>query len=316
MLAVRRLLVPTDRGPCAAHAYAHALRLATVFEAELHLVYADVPTDSLFDEQPVPLSPAPDGIRLVEATAYGDSIAEALLGYAEAHEIDLIVMGTHGRTGLAHFFLGSIAERIVRGAACPVLTVRTPRKEGERLDPSSIGLSPIRRILAPIDFSERAEAALKHAVALAEPFGATIDVLHAVDVPVLPEFYDTGLLGATPDLVERSRDSLGRIIEHVVPAALRGEILVEVDVPATAIVDAARNRETDLIVMATHGLTGMKRFTLGSVAERVVQRAACPVFTVKSFGKSLLPSEAEQGAAVTVIAERGNSSSASSAAVL
>lgn len=287
MLDLQRILVPTDGGPCAAHAYAYALPLAA--GAELHLVHGDVPTDKIDDDPTVPLPASPSDLRLVEATASGNSVAEALLGYAEREDVDLIVMGTHGRSGLAHLFLGSVAERVVREATCPVLTVRADRNTDTVPE-----AKPVRRILAPVDFSERAEVALKHAVALAERYDATVDVLHAVDVPALPDLYDVGIIAVTPDLVERSRTALAGLVEQVIPEAYRGQVVVQVDTPVAAILDVARDQDTDLIVMATHGLRGLKRFTLGSVAERVVQRAPCPVFTVKSFGKSLLTEEPEQ----------------------
>jgi nucleotide-binding universal stress UspA family protein len=112
-----------------------------------------------------------------------------------------------------------------------------------------------------------------------------------VDPNVLPDTYGLGLLwaDALPDLVERSEDELRRVAERLLGPGRLGEVTVVVDTPAAAILDAAGRLGTDLIVLATHGQTGLKRFALGSVAERVVRYAPCPVFTLKSFGKSLVP---------------------------
>jgi nucleotide-binding universal stress UspA family protein len=292
MLALRRLLVPYDRGPCTASALARAFALAERFRAEVHLVHVETTVADLDDDPAVTLEEPPPSLALVRATVPADDVVGGILRYVADHDVDLVVMGTHGRHGLAHVFLGSVAERVVREAPCPVLTVRP---DAEAAAPGRFG-----HLLVPLDFSERAEAALQHAAALADAFDARVDLLHAVDPNVLPDTYGLGLLwaNALPDLVERSEGELRRAAERLLGPARLGEVMVVVDVPAAAILDAARRLGTDLIVMATHGQTGLKRFALGSVAERVVRYAPCPVFTVKSFGRSLLaPTETAASAA-------------------
>ncbi len=281
MLVLRRLLVPTDRGPCAAAAYAHARRLARLTDAELHLVHAETVTDEVQDDPAVTLPP-PDGLRLVEATVTGDTVAGALLNYAEQHGMDLIVAGTHGRTGLAHWLLGSVAERLVREAPCPVLTVRACDEPAAP--------PPIRRILAPVDFSARSEHALRHARALADLYDARVDLLHVVAATLAPEAYGLGLVWdeAIPEVLVRSREALAEVAARLLGDARTGALTVEVGSPADVVLSATEAEPIDLVVMATHGLTGFRRFALGSVTERVVQHAACPVFTVKSLGRSLV----------------------------
>ena len=292
MLKLRRILVANDRRACAARAYAHALRLAERFGAEIHLVEADVPHDRVYDEPEVDLPRPPSDLHVEWATMRGDAVAAVLLDYAEANDIDLIVMGTHGQRGLGHFFLGSTAERVVRETRCPVLTVRVDSGAALAEDHPS----RIHRILVPIDFSDRSEETLRYAFELADVWDAEVDVLHALNVPTTPDIYGLGEETwsiTVPDLVERSREALKRAVRNATGDAHLGEVIVEVDTPAAAILDAAERLGTDLIVIATHGLTGLERFALGSVTERVVRRAACPVFTVKSFGRSLLPPLAE-----------------------
>jgi nucleotide-binding universal stress UspA family protein len=283
MLALRRLLVPYDRGPCTAAALGYAFPLAERFGAEVHLVHVETPAAALDDDPAVTLEEPPPSLALVRTTVDAEDVVGGLLRYVAGRDVDLVVMGTHGRHGLAHVFLGSVAERVVREAPCPVLTVHAGAEAGAP--------GRLRRLLVPLDFSERAEAALRHAAALADAFDARVDLLHAVDPHVVPDTYGLGLLWAEalPDLVGRSEGALRRVAERLLGPGRLGEVLVVVDAPAGAILDAAERLGTDLVVMATHGQTGLKRFALGSVAERVTRYAACPVFTVKSFGKSLVP---------------------------
>ena len=241
------------------------------------------------------LPPPPADVHVVEVEVPGMTVPEALCRYAHEQRVDLIVMGTHGRRGVAHFALGSLAEEVVREAPCPVLTVRrTASPDASR----SAGPPAARRLLVPVDFSERSEVALRHAVALAEALGGRVDLLHAVDLPALPTFYGVTTLASLPDLVTHSRAALRKIVRRLLPEGVRGDVLVETDAPAAAILAAVQQRRPDLVVMATHGLRGLKRLALGSVAERVVQRAPCPVLTVKSFGRSLLTEPQPQEAAV------------------
>ena len=284
MLAVHRILVPTGHGPCAVSAYAAATRLATAFGADLHVVCAEAIAASTMNDLEVTLPPPPEGVRVVEATAPGDTVTEALLRYAEAADIDLIVMGTHGLRGLAHTFLGSVAEEVVRGASCPVLVVRAEPAAGEA--PCAEGLPPVRRILVPVDFSTHSEAALRHAAALAETFGAQVDLLHATEVPLLPEYYGVLVEAASERLAQRHQ-ALRGLLERFVPEPRRGRTFVEVGPPAPAILDTLREHDLGLGVMGTHGRTGLRRLALGSVAERVVRLAPCDVWVVRPPAKSL-----------------------------
>ena len=276
MLTPQRILFPTDHSACAERAFAHATFLAAESAAErpveLHVFHADVPVDALDDEPPAPplTLPTSDGIRVIEAEERGESVHEVILDYAKRHAIDLVVMGTHGRRGLAHAFLGSVAERIVREARCAVLTV----------GPGTAAPGAIRRILAPTDFSDNAAEAVRVAGALAISYQAAVDLLHIISAPVLPDVYGLGLLWTdiVPDVVQRSQEALELLAERAL-GHYAGAVRAKVGVPADAIIRAAA--DADLVVMATHGLTGLKRFALGSVTERVVQHAPCPVFTVR-----------------------------------
>jgi nucleotide-binding universal stress UspA family protein len=147
MLSIRRILFPTDFSEPAEYAWSYALTFAQEFGAEVHLLHVVAPPPRLTEAYAVNYDP----VRMVEsqtaeATGSMDRQVEAaksrglvfrreiregldyreIIDYAAKHDIDLIVMATHGRTGLAHVLLGSVAEKVVRKAPCPVLTVKHP----------------------------------------------------------------------------------------------------------------------------------------------------------------------------------------------
>jgi nucleotide-binding universal stress UspA family protein len=225
------------------------------------------------------------------------SAAGAITRYAGEQAIDVVVMGTHGRRGLRHLLLGSVAEEVVRQSPCPVLTVPETMTTG-RLGEGAL------RILVPVDFSTHAKEALRSAKALATLTGAQLDLLHVVEEVMHPAFYNTGAISVydvQPDIEEKARYHLKRIDEETGPATLPVHYAVQSGYAAAEITDYAKANGIDLIVMATHGLTGLAHFFMGSVAEKVVRTAPCPVFVVKSFGKPLLaPATAEVEAAAAL----------------
>ncbi len=302
MLSIRRILWPTDFSQGADQAFPHAAALASWHEAELHVLNvtedrskgssnADFPVSEatlsglLSVEGEPPQHVDLDALTLVQEQREHTSPPEAIVEYAEDLDIDLVVAGTHGRRGLQRLLIGSVAEEVLRTAPCPVLTVRT----GDDTAPAW----GVRNILVPTDFSDASLEALRHAKELALTYGAQITLLHAVEEVVYPSAYGVepaNLPG--PQVIDRVEDSLADLArteigyEHVVVQANVGYA------PST-ILDYAETNEVDLVVIATHGRTGLERMLLGSVAERVVRRSPAPVFTVKSFGKSLLPASDE-----------------------
>jgi nucleotide-binding universal stress UspA family protein len=143
----------------------------------------------------------------------------------------------------------------------------------------------IRTILAPTDFSRHSETAVRYACALAERLGATLHLLHVLSevmpvgpdpmlAPVLPpEFYR--------ETEEASREALARLPDPSWGKPVAVQISVRWGSPVDVIVDHAATHPTDLIVIATHGRTGLSHVLLGSVAERIVREAPCPVLTIR-----------------------------------
>ena len=314
MLTIKRILFPTDFSTCAESAFAQAAFLAERYGAELHVLHVEVepqhhPAAELLDEllideqsAPAPTQPllaqryarsATAAPFLVHAHLEALSAADAILDYATEHDVDLIVMGTHGRRGMRRFWLGSVAEEVVRRSTCPVFTVRPPMLDK--------GAAPLERILVPVDFSDYTRLAITYARHLAEAYGASLDLLHVVEEAVLPHVYGIEPVAVSvADIQDRTREALKNLVSGL-DLGLPAEAHVLIGHPALSIVQYAERTQPDLIVVATHGRTGFRRFLMGSVAEKVVRMAPAPVFTVKSFGRSLLPEEATLESGATAV---------------
>jgi nucleotide-binding universal stress UspA family protein len=304
MTAISRILVPTDFSPTSHEAFVYAKTLADRFDASVHLVHAfeDPFATAAFTElyAPMPIElrtqmvqgierrlaewlPAEDKTRYrgTAEIAYGPP-SKTIVDYSQKLGANLVVMGTHGRAGVAHALLGSVAERVLREAPCPVLTVRERPPRG------------IRRILVPTDFSATADAALDHALLFAARFGASLQLLHVLDDPFVTE----GLAGEAyiaEAPVMRStllREAQNRLAHRVAPLRSAADYkgrpgLVRVDAEvlfghgARTIAEYAADGNADLVVMGTHGRTGLAHLLMGSVAEKLVRTAPCPVLAVR-----------------------------------
>lgn len=209
--------------------------------------------------------------------------AFGILNVARECQSDLIVMGTQGRTGLDRLLMGSVAEHVVRNAPCPVLTVKAPISPVEGSGAEAAGQGPtvglIGTILHPTDFSEPCNEAFRIACLLAKDHAAQVIVVH------VPEpWVETFGMAPSPPLPAGYRGGLearlGLIQSSVPDVRVKGR--VEEGEPAAGILSAAQATECDLIVMGTHGRTGLERLLMGSVAENVLRTSPYPVVTVKT----------------------------------
>lgn len=185
-------------------------------------------------------------------------------------EFDLVVVGTHGRTGIARVLLGSVAELVVRHAPCSVLAAR-PR----------IADAPFRNVLCPIDFSDSSQHALERAVEVSGD-GAQLSLLHAIEIPLTygedPAMVDTvaELDKVTCTVLEQWAAKLRKTAKGpVTTQTRRGR-------PGAQILHVLDSGTYDLVVMGTHGRTGLKRMLMGSVAEKTVRHATCPVLVART----------------------------------
>ena len=202
-------------------------------------------------------------------------VAGRIVDTAADEGVDLIVMTTHGYSGFTRWILGSITERVLRGASCPVLVVRQA--------------IPLCKALVALDGSSLAEEALAPGLELARLLGCQVALLRA-DTGEDLSSVEQGLLrmaGAGPcqELVEGAEDRLGHYLECVARQHRSPDLPIETVVlqaqPAEAILSYAESEEVDLIVMATHGRTGLRRWVYGSVTEKVLRQAGCAMLIVR-----------------------------------
>ncbi len=285
------ILAATDFSKTADRATVLASDIAHRFKAHLHLLHAAVLLDDPHlgqerRDQIEELLTSNDaerrkaleeryekehGIDITPHIIRGIAPGEVIVESARTLGCDLIVMGTNGRRGLSHLFLGSVAERVVRTATTPVLTVHAD---------AEINPNGVSRILVPHDFSDASISALKQAAAWGKALGADLTLLHVVEPVVYPEFYSVDYL--TEDVMERvvdrSEEALKKAADDL--PEVSGSIRVEVGRAADTIVDFADPETFDLVVMATRGLSGFEHILLGSVAESVLRRSRVPLLAI------------------------------------
>ncbi len=195
-------------------------------------------------------------------------------------EADLIVVATQGHTGAKRVLLGSTAERVVRHAPCPVLTIPTRNAREKRGKASGLNL---KKILVPVDFSEISNKALPWAAYLAAQFDAELILLYVVDRSTISYLLGSELMNhaVMPFLKQAEAD-----LEHMArtlsdSSAVKVSAVVLEGTPYDVICHSAESMSADLVVLTTHGHTGLKHAWLGSTAERVVRQADCAVLTVR-----------------------------------
>lgn len=294
MLTFRKILVARDYSASSETAFRYALQLAERSRADVHTLFAEVihgPSAPQHDEHE---TGGDLGRRLVvkHALVRDTAAAPAILQYARDNGIDLIVMGTHGRRGLRRLFIGSVAEEVVRLSTCPVLTVHTS---------TTMETPVIRDILVPIDYSPHSRAALRQASDLAVEFGASLDLLHVIEEPLHPAFYNTGVFSIydiQPDIEVRAEEHLRELYRDASETSVEVRYHVMPGHAAREIVRFAEERRSGLIVTSTHGLTGIEHLLIGSVAEKVTRMAPCPVLTVKPASTGNSPPSDLQAAAM------------------
>jgi nucleotide-binding universal stress UspA family protein len=234
-------------------------------------------------------SPVPVGAALLETER---TVADALMDHVLERRPDLVVMTTHGRGPLSRFWLGGVADELLRRLPVPLLLVRPP--EGKP-DPA-IEEAAFRRILVPLDGSALAEQALGPATTLGGLMGAEFTLLEAVE-PLT--FIGDELGGFAPDVDQSGvlaglEEQARAYLDGVARRLRAGGLAVQTRVaggkfPTGAILEAAREGKADLIALATHGRGGVSRLLLGSVADKVVRGASTPVLVFRPIDPAQAP---------------------------
>ena len=285
------VLVPTDGSSGATAAARHGLALADAFGGRVRfLSVVDESSSGIVDlgtltnRKQVLDEEATEALDALEALAAETDVPfetaiergtvhDTILEHAAAHGVDLIAMGTHGRTGLQRMFIGSVTERVGRSSDIPVFTTRR--------EPD--GTPSYGDVLIPTDGSDAANAAVEHGLAIAERYGGTVHALSVVDLSSLAGSYDVGPGIST--VLDVWADDCERAVDSVAEAAENRNVDVVTDVvqgtPYRAITQYVDENGIDLVTMGTHGRTGVERYLVGSVTERVVRTGDVPVLTVR-----------------------------------
>ncbi|HMD37233.1 MAG TPA: universal stress protein [Vicinamibacterales bacterium] len=289
-MSIRSILWPTDFSDDSRHALEHAVAIARWYSARIVAVHAFSP---VYAEVPVLAGAAADDgcgfspdLR-AELVALGAGIetsvdvvesaaAPGILQYAVQHPIDLIVIGTHGNSGFRHLILGSVTEKVLRTAPCPVLTV-PPRAQKT----SSL---PFKRIICPTDFSASSCAAMNAAATFARDGNAKLTLVHVLDDAdenelFVPRPYD---VHHHRELLEKhAREQLDALSPPVDRESVALTVTVASGKPYQEILRIADEERADLIVMGVEGRTPLDVMMFGSTTNQVVRRATCPVLTLR-----------------------------------
>jgi nucleotide-binding universal stress UspA family protein len=303
MIRIKRILCPVDFSDVSHHALEHALMLARWYHANLFVLHVHrfgMPVMGIGPHvaemmQPVALTedersrlqgtlrdlvePARAGGVPVEILLdEGLNVAQTVEQHAQSLSVDLITLGTHGWSGVQRLLLGSVAERVLRVARCPVMTV--PARA-----PATTPRSPatLQRILCPVDFSPASSLAIEYAASLANQADARLTVLHVIELPVdpgdtpPPDFHDY-----RQRVVTRARERMSHTVTDRIRQTAEIDELFLVGSSYKEILRVAQDQFADLIVMGVQGRGAVDLMFFGSTTNHVVRQAACPVLTIRA----------------------------------
>lgn len=298
MKRFRKIMLATDFSDCADHAKDYAFAFAKSYSATLHIAHAvdtsyssyvgvfgfgaavDLHIDEIQDHARTQL------MQLVEeAKSHGIEAQPFLLDGRPADETvdlarksgcDLLVVGTHGRSGFDKFLFGSTCDRMVRLSPVPVLTVKDPSHDFI----TKTDTIELNRVLCPCDFSEHSQEALPLAADLCRAFDATMVLAHVVDsrveYPVLSPIME---LPTNAEFYDKAVKLLEEIESDYKDVSTQLEVVT--GIPHAEIAKSTKSDNIDLVVLSTHGRSGLAHALLGGTAEKVVRSAHCPVLTVR-----------------------------------
>jgi len=294
-MMIKRILCAVDRSPSSLQAFGYAIALARWQRARLNLL-------EVIEEAPPPGATRattrrgmPNETRTtlerdlrrvltarrasdvkVEISLRNGNVVQEILAQAKASRADLVVIGSHGRGGIQRLVLGSVAEKVLRLATCPVLTVR----RGVRLVRRS--RSPFETILCPTDFSAAANKSVEYAKRLAQEADAKLILMTAVEWP-FGEAVKSGAVAELQKSIESdASDALTRLLPRPASDGPRAQAIVAAGKASAAIVKVARARSVDLIVMGVSGRGALDVALLGSTTHHVIREGAWPVLTVRT----------------------------------
>jgi nucleotide-binding universal stress UspA family protein len=303
MVQIRRILCPIDFSDTSRRALDHALALGRWYGAGVSVLHVHQLSSPVYAapymgpeaQRPILLTDgerqemlttlesyvaadrATSGISIDISLDESTDVSEAILSHAVSTRADLMTLGTHGRTGFRRLVMGSVTEKVIRQAGCPVLTV-PPHAP----DAVPRALVSIERILCAVDFSSSSIRALEYAASLSEQAKAKLTVLHVVELP--PDLSEPG----TPALVdyrlkcyEWARQQLLEAIRTFVPPGCDASELLLIGSAYREILRVSGELTADLIVIGVQGRGMIDRLFFGSTTNHVIRQATCPVLTLR-----------------------------------
>lgn len=297
MVQIRRILCPIDFSETSRRALEHAVAIARWYESQVTALHVILP---LFPQPPILFAEAAhsavptvserqareeqlrawlepahgEGVK-TDVLVEGGDVARRIIERVKSQQADLVVMGTHGLSGFERLVLGSVTEKVLRTAGCPVMTVPPASRTSVTL--------PYKRVLCPVDFSDSSLAALRFALSIAEEADASLTILHVFDWPpdddLLIERFEVPTFRLLVE--DEARGRLEALITDEVRAWCKPSTKVGYGKPYREILQTAENEATDLIVIGVRGRNPLDLAVFGSTTNQVVRRASCPVLTLK-----------------------------------
>ncbi len=290
---IKRILVPLDGSGLAESAFPYAEQIAMKVGAEVLLLASLHEADSWAghlvqaDKESAPLVKTYLDIKAKELQGKGiavktdttsEAAAEAIVAHVIDENEDLIVMSSHGRSGVTRWVFGSVAHKVLHGACCPILLVRPSSDSAKPIDVPVIG-----KILVPLDGSGQSLAVLPFIEDFARVFDASL-ILLTVVLP-LTAYVGAAFIIPTSDFLDGqlawARQFLSGVVKEVQGHGLKATDMVMVGTGASEIVQAADDASADMIALSTHGRSGLSRSLMGSVADAVLHRTTLPCLVVR-----------------------------------
>ena len=278
MVRIQHVLCPVDLSAVSERALRHAAALAAWYEARLTVLFVRTgrrveSTDgdvAAFVGSAIGAHPA--HLQVTD----GDVVTE-IVRHATALPADLLVMGTHGISGVKQLLLGSVTERVWREAPCPVVTVPSG------VAPHSPDAVSLAMVVCAVDFSPSSTRAVAYATSIARRAGGRLTLFHALEW--FDEEEEAPSTGVNSTELPTSEEDARQALEELLTADARAsdpELVVGHGSPAGEILRLVRERDAGLIVLGVHGRNVLDRTLFGSTAQRVVREAPCPVLTVRA----------------------------------
>src|SRR5262245_21696760 len=298
MVEIRRILCPIDFSNASRHALEHAVAVARWYDSEVTALHVTCPAvllqPMLFTELPKAALPTEverqalqsglcDWIKAANQVGVKTDVvieegnaAPCILERATLLRADLIVMGTHGLSGFERLMMGSVAEKVLRKASCPVMTV----------PPATVTTAkvPYTRLLCPVDFSDSSLAALRVAFSLAKEADAHLTILQVFDWPpdddLLLERFDAPEFRREVEC--RARTRLEALVTDEVRVWCKPATKISYGKPYRQILETAANDRSDLVIMGVRGRNPLDLAVFGSTTNHVIRQACCPVLTMRA----------------------------------